>query len=270
MNVTFFVGKCSERQSYVAYSGNPLPYSFTGGFFPFNAGSPLQLNVTSDGTVASLLATWLNMSVIIRNHFGYLSVTVQVPGRLIFDTEGLCNGGCPHHTYLGTEQFRNEEVMKCSEDYNSVVLHCFTWLSNKDGLLRFTNTSYVYLCVFDTLKTHNLYMLSMSVAVSNDALQLPDVGFVVIPPTTSPPIFTDPPTEAITDVEQPELTSSRVVEQPEPTSSSEQPEPTSSRIIPLETTSPSDGTLDTVSSQVSLHSSSHVLMTVVLIALALR
>ena len=76
----------------MTFSGEPSPY--------VNGNSALQLHLGSDGSVVTILATWMNTTIVIRRLAELLSVTLQVPGQMSFDSEGLCVG-CPRHQLLG-------------------------------------------------------------------------------------------------------------------------------------------------------------------------
>ena len=91
-------GTCNpERRLYVAVNNMPLPDTFTEAD---NGNTSLQLHVDDSGTVASILAPWINSTIIIRRISGFLSVSLQVTGHLAFESEGLCTG-CPRHQYIG-------------------------------------------------------------------------------------------------------------------------------------------------------------------------
>ena len=89
-----------ETQSYIATSNSPLPTVFTGASSPHNNhNSPIQLHTNIEGTLTTILATWINSTIVIRRIHGYLGVTLHVTGRMAFESEGLCTG-CPRHQFI--------------------------------------------------------------------------------------------------------------------------------------------------------------------------
>ena len=192
VNVTFFPHSCSPRRTYIAKSSLPLPSTFTDG--SSSSGGALQLTVDANGTVASLLATWLNTTIVLRQYAGYLAVTIQLPGLQAFESEGLCRG-CPSHTHLDMSQALAMNQQSCVEQNNIAAINCFT----KGGVTGFgdlvRNASYTDMCRFDVLKAENLNILSLVNATVRDATALPPVGFVPSPlePTDPPRVFPFPP-----------------------------------------------------------------------------
>lgn len=194
VNVTFSQHSCSPRRTYVANSSLPLPSTFTDG--SSSSSGALQLTVDANGTVASLLATWLNTTIVLRQYAGYLSVTIQLPGLQAFESEGLCRG-CPPHTHLDMTQTLAMNRQSCVQQSNIATFECFT----KGGVTGFGdlvhNASYIDMCRFDVLKAENLDILSLVNAAVRDATVLPPVGFVPSPlePTDPPQVFPFPPFE---------------------------------------------------------------------------
>lgn len=96
-------GDCnSKTRSYVAYPNMPLPINFIGTSGTHNnTGLPLQLHMSEDGTVITIIATWLDTTIAIRQMDGFLAVTLQVTGEMAFESEGLCTAGCPVYQYIG-------------------------------------------------------------------------------------------------------------------------------------------------------------------------
>lgn len=87
--------------SYVAYRNMPLPTHLAGMESHNNTASPLQLRMSEGGAVVTIVATWLNTTIAIRQMSGFLAVTAQVTGHMAFESEGLCTAGCPTHQYIG-------------------------------------------------------------------------------------------------------------------------------------------------------------------------
>ena len=175
VNVTFSTHSCSPRRTYIAKSSLPLPSTFTDG--SSSSGGALQLTVDANGTVASLLATWLNTTIVLRQYAGYLSVTIQLPGLQAFESEGLCRG-CPTHTHIDMSQALAMNQQNCVQQNNIATINCFI----KGGVTGFgdlvRNASYTDMCKFDVLNAENLDILSLVNATARDARALPPVGFV--------------------------------------------------------------------------------------------
>ena len=95
MNVTVYPHACNGQQTrtYIARSNISLPSSFSDGHTP-TTGSALQLRMSGDRSVASILMVYANFTIVIRQMEQMLSVTLQVPGRASYLSDGLCFG-CP-------------------------------------------------------------------------------------------------------------------------------------------------------------------------------
>ena len=101
--MTIFPDACNgqRKHSYVVESFLSLPTSFSGDSTPHvNANSSLQLHVSDDGTVASILMVYSNFTIVLRKVDFMLSVTLQVPGSASYFSEGLCSG-CPRQQVAG-------------------------------------------------------------------------------------------------------------------------------------------------------------------------
>lgn len=188
VNVTFLPHPCSpEAVSYVA-STSLLPTSLPdGAYAPF-----LQLTV-ENGTMASILAPWINTTIVIHRAFGYLTVTLQVPEPLTREREvgGLCSDGCPAFTRVHTPVFGNG----CPEFAQQALMKCLD-LSNVQDLPSY-NTPYTQICGYDVSKTHDVFLFSLFEAYAGDALLLPDVmgGTTHTDPTSKPTTDTTQSTE---------------------------------------------------------------------------
>lgn len=105
VNVTFpSSGECNKQtSSYIALNNITLPCTFDGmtGDVHSNTNSSLQMDFSESGTVVTLRAHWINSVVIIRRIGEFLSVTMQVPGMMAFQSKGLCTATCPSHHYVG-------------------------------------------------------------------------------------------------------------------------------------------------------------------------
>ena len=181
VNITFPPHPCSPRRAYFADASFPLPSTFADGSTPLNTNNPLQLTV--NGNVASILATWLNTTIVLRQYAGYLSVTIQVPGMLAFESEGLCTG-CPAHTQninISTEIVTDRQ--RCRDASNTVTLNCFLsgGVVNVREFADVDNSSYRDMCVFDALRAGGVQMISLIKAAASDAVALVPIGTVPRP-----------------------------------------------------------------------------------------
>lgn len=170
-----------ETKSYVVtLDDDPLPQNFTPQYVPNNCSANLQLIINSDGSGVSLLAMWINSTVVIRKHANHLGVTIQVPGHLGFESDGLCRG-CPAHAYFNISQFNEETSERCEAENWSVLYLCFTGFSNRFSIY---NASYADICSYHLWRgnTTSHEELSFLLTVSNDAQLLSDRGYV--PPRT--------------------------------------------------------------------------------------
>ena len=187
--MTLYEHDCFQQTvSYVA-TGSSLPESIPGLTDPES--SPLQLTVEGQ-SVATILAPWINTSVIIHRIDGYLSVTLQVPEPLsrAYEVGGLCSTGCPYSFDVGGLSLPE---YPCTTDKITTAIRCLR-INTTNELAQVVLTgshSYSQLCTYDTLLTHNVTLLSLYLALGEDALRLPDVTTVV---TTGEPTPETTPT----------------------------------------------------------------------------
>ena len=194
INVTFYAHSCNPvARSYVARVSSNLASEFIPPFVaPDNftsavtttatrssasSSSPLQLISNSNGSVVTLLATWLNTTIVIRQYASFLSITLQVPGEISYKSEGLCTG-CPPHMYINITHFNNQIKSNCSDDETRALLSCFVngGVVNQDNLVDVTNNTYLEACVYSMFKTKSAEVLSMIKAVAGDAMLLVNIG----------------------------------------------------------------------------------------------
>ena len=191
MNITFFQSSdCSGTQtkSYVATDSQLLPHTFTDHTVPNNSHSNLQLFVSQDGSAVSLLATWINTTIIVRNYANLLGVTLQVPRHLAEESRGLCRG-CPPQALFDMLDLNYQMVLGgCTVENEAVLLNCFSGFSTnfRREFLDVNNATYVDACVYSLWRSNSTSIdaLSFLGAVSRDAAALPNVQPIV---TTSPP-----------------------------------------------------------------------------------
>ena len=180
--MTFYSnGSClAETKSYVAFANSPLSPNFTDHTTPNTTntcGSILQMNIDPSGTVVTLLAPWINTTIVIRRHADLLAVTLQVPGHLSFESDGLCRS-CPAHTRFNMEKFESDS-QTCFDENLNALFHCFAFANN---LLfsEVTNTSYAIMCKYNLFRwnSSDFGLLSFYKAVFEDAKLLHNYGNV--------------------------------------------------------------------------------------------
>ena len=208
INVTFHAHSCnSVPRTYTADNIEPLVSEF----IPPRSDdttSPLQLTLGEDGSVVTLMATWLNTTIIIRQYAQFLSITLQVPGEISMESEGLCTG-CPSDLYVNITAFNEKVPSLCPDDNTRAISNCFdhAGVANQNPLQNVFNNSYLEACVFSMFKIKTSEVLTMFNAIASDATLLMNVGkrprptpstFTINPPNSRP---TRPPriTEAATD-----------------------------------------------------------------------
>ena len=214
VNITFHSHNCNpEERSYVAYNMQPLPSDFTPSLVD-NETSPLQLMYGQDQSVVTLMATWLNATVIIRQYSDFLSVTLRVPREMSLSSEGLCTG-CPSHMYVNLTSFFDLILSRCPSDNTKALNSCFDYggVANEDGLDHVHNNSYLEACVFNLFKTKTSEALSMINAIASDAKLLVNVGQDPRPVPTLPPL-PHPSTDSSTTHSSTEVSSATSLHSP--------------------------------------------------------
>ena len=179
--MTFYSsGNClADTKSYVAFANSPLSPNFTDDTAPgtSNCGSTLQMNLDPNGGVVTLLAPWINTTVVIRTHADLLAVTLQVPGHLAFESEGLCRG-CPAHAYFDAVEF-STNAGDCIEESTTALFLC--WEFTRDLFSEeASNISYGEICRYNLLRANSsdYGVVNFQKAVVADALLLRNYGNV--------------------------------------------------------------------------------------------
>ena len=181
-------------------------YSATKDGLPESVTRPgLHLSVVN-GTLATIIAPWINTTIIIHRNQGYLSVTLQVPEPLSWatDVSGLCSDG--FDVFLLSDTELELPGYQCLTNRANVSIMC---LSLHLSLPPVGTVTYSDLCVYDILSTHNLSLLSLYSALNNDALLLPDVTEIFIDLPTRATSETTPTTSS-----HPQVVSSVVIMPP--------------------------------------------------------
>lgn len=178
---------------------SPLPTTFTDSTVTDPQNSALLLQVDEDGSLATLLALWVNATIVIRRHEGFLSVTLQVPGRVSFQSDGLCTG-CPPHAYVNITDYKNKMQDLCIAETSAVSTNCFlhAGVQNQQSFSPIVNNTYLEACVYSLYKGGNVSILELFNRIASDAKLLPSRGFV---PPRPGPIDSIPPDLDRTPVE---------------------------------------------------------------------
>ena len=194
--MTFYENRYCLRQtkSYVA-TDSLLPQAFTDHTVPNNSYSNLQLLVNSDGTAVSLLASWINTTVVIRKYADLLGVTVQVPRYVAEESGGLCMG-CPAQGFFDTLEFNYQLTIDsdCTDENVDVITNCFFGFSRttRPEFYGIDNATYADVCIYSLWRSNSTgsEVLSFLGAVTDDANVLPNVQNIATP--TPPPIISIP------------------------------------------------------------------------------
>lgn len=171
----------AETKSYVAFADSPLSPNFTDHTSPDSntCGSTLQMNMDpNDDGVVTLLAPWINTTVVIRRHANLLAVTLQVPGHLAFESDGLCRG-CPAHAHFDVFEF-STNAGGCRDVSTNALFHCWEFTQNVPQLDTVINTTYGEICRYNLLRgnSSDYGVLSFQKAVIEDAMLLHNDGNV--------------------------------------------------------------------------------------------
>lgn len=206
MNVTLHHHHCFQHTVTYTATADDLPESIPG-LDDTSKLSLLKLTVENN-SVATILAPWINATIVIHRTGGYLSATLQVPESLSHGNAvtGLCTEGCPTGFDVADATIDLPDY-KCTKNRVSSAHMCLS-LDVMAPLSQFTpmaSRTYSHLCTYDLLLTHDLGLLSLYQALGEAALQLPDVTERVTTLPTSPDTMppTDPPEATIVLIPRP-------------------------------------------------------------------
>ena len=147
---------------------------------------PLEFHINPNKTMASILAPWLNLTLIIRRHHNYLSIVMQMPADLLDSSEGLCHTGCANHTQ---NNINNLKQSSCNHDVFLSLRGCIgAGLLNVIPSESQLSLLLTHICQFDVLKNLTYSVLSILKAVANDYILLRDFGKHIIPEPFRPPV----------------------------------------------------------------------------------
>ena len=126
----------------------------------------------------TLLAPWINTTVVIRRHADLLAITLQVPGHLAFESEGLCRG-CPAHTHFDVVEF-STSAGHCGGVSNNALFLCWEFANNIPLFSEVINTTYGEICRYNLLQANSsdYGVLNFQKAVLEDAKLLRSYGNV--------------------------------------------------------------------------------------------
>ena len=139
-------------------------------------------------TTASILAPWLNLTLIVRKQDKYLSVVTRLPADLVDQSGGLCNTGCPTHTEQSIE---HNVKLSCVDDQNSAIIGCGGKANLLNALKDQSNLTIQLIenCQFDVLNSLTYTPLSLYKGIVQDYKALPNYGDHIVPqPNSNLPI----------------------------------------------------------------------------------
>jgi hypothetical protein len=189
INITLYSSDCTAGAvfNYVANADKDLPQHISSSqlnVLPLF--QPLEFTVDSSRTTASILAPWINTTIVLRRILGYLSIVVQMPASLAFQSYGLCHIGCPIHTQHNI----NVELSRyCTPIYNPAINFCginATLINSGPSSLNLVNA-----CTFDILKSKTYKPPHLYRNMIEDYKALPNVGKYITPEPNVPP-FVEP------------------------------------------------------------------------------
>lgn len=188
VNITLRSTQCTfgATFNYVASAGSPLPSDISTTDATIRSlYHPLEFNIDGSKTTASILAPWLNLTVIIRKVGDQLSIVLRLPADIMDESEGLCQTGCPNYMQYNRKKILNKS---CSSDSSKALLAC----SVTAGLLNFftskpaVSSTMAELCRIDTLYDSSYSLLPLYIGIAKDILALPATGVHVRPKPHTP------------------------------------------------------------------------------------
>lgn len=188
VNITLRSTQCTfgATFNYVASAGSPLPSDISTTDATIRSlYHPLEFNIDGSKTTVSILAPWLNLTVIIRKVGDQLSIVLRLPADIMDESEGLCQTGCPNYMQYNRKKILNKS---CSGDSSKALLAC----SVTAGLLNFfiskptVSSTMAELCQIDTLYDSSYSLLPLYIGIAKDILALPATGVHVRPKPHTP------------------------------------------------------------------------------------
>ena len=167
---------------------------------------PIDFTIDDNRTVATILAPWLNLTIVVTKYDGYLGVVLRMAADLGFGSEGLCSNSCPAHSVMDIEAFKKNS--SCSHDANSALYGCTinTDLNSVlEGAVERTDLisiPFIKVCQFDVLQSLSYGVMSFMRAIADQYSILPNVAPYITPepfdPDIVPPILTTTTTPTTT------------------------------------------------------------------------
>ena len=188
VNITLRSTQCTfgATFNYVASAGSPLPSDISTTDATIRSlYHPLEFNIDGSKTTASILAPWLNLTVIIRKVGDQLSIVLRLPADIMDESEGFCQTGCPNYMQYNRKKILNKS---CNGDSSKALLAC----SMTAGLLNFfiskpkVSSTMAELCRIDTLYDSSYSLLPLYIGIAKDILALPATGVHVRPKPHTP------------------------------------------------------------------------------------
>ena len=204
--MTFFPNNCSPSMLLYVANTTHLPPTLSPGTY-----SPFTRLTVENGSLATLLAPWLNTSIVIRRAFGYLMVSLQVPEPLSRASmaDGLCSTGCPSHTLSVTHP--SALAAGCFSVQQTALIHCVNLYNMMPAKLLKPGSNQA--CGYDLLNTYDISLLKLHSAYIQDSLLLGDKTDnpvdTPIPPSVPPahltlsPSIQEPETDDLPQATQP-------------------------------------------------------------------
>ena len=210
VNITLQDFKCSREATinYVATAtDNQLPPKFSSDeYVKVKLLDPIDFNINEDRTIATILAPWLNLTIVITKYGDNLGVVLRMPADLGRGAEGLCSSSCPSHASLDEVDSVKEE--SCYHDTNSALYGCaitadlYSILSGQVGDdVHTISEPFVETCQFNVLQSLSYSVLSFLRAIAKQYSLLPNVAPDITPEPfdpdlTFPPVEPDPTSTA--------------------------------------------------------------------------
>lgn len=147
----------------------------------------MEFHIDSSRRTVTILAPWLNLTVVIRKLDNHLSIVTRLPADLVDYSNGLCNTGCPSHTKQNIKSAINQS---CFKDKLNASFSCAINASLLNALPQ-SNLSIqmANLCQFDILHGLRYLPLSLYKGIVRDYKTLPNDGEHIIPITQPPEVF---------------------------------------------------------------------------------
>ncbi len=183
INVTINPSDCDPvAHTYVAQGSLPLSEQLLPPVENSGVSSAVQLTCDTNGTVVTLLVSWLSTAIVIRQYAGFLSITIKVPSQIASESKGLCTG-CPFEKYINITQVYDQISSSCTDARSRAEVGCFVrgGVVNQDHLKVVRNNTYLDVCRFNLYKTGSIDVLTMISAITDDAKAITELPIATLP-----------------------------------------------------------------------------------------